>query len=625
MNSFDHPLGEVRFDTYRPEDVPAALDRAEAEANALLDAVAASAEPLVALGEATARYHFVVNMADELGATLGGAWTEASRVAAERSARFSAAVHQRADLYEAIRAVTPAGPVEERLRADLLWRFERHGAGLDAAGRERLATITARLAALSVDYMTNLQAADAEAGVATDDPAGLPEAMVAEARKAAAARGRSGYWLAYSDETASTVRREATNAGLRADMYRLTINRAAASNGPVVTEMLAGRQELAELLGFPDFVAMQAVGQMVGDAQGFLDELAAAYRPAADREHAELLAFARSYTNDPDLELTAADVDDPMDGFYVTRLRESRGLAAAGGVRVPVETVQRVMFDALAELYSVTFTPVEAPGWHPDVRAFDLRDDSGTHLARIWCDWHLRDGKQPGAWMAAPWLSTDGGPHHLGVIGFVPPEGADLLHMRIMWHEFGHAMHYAFVRTRYRLRTPTEMPRDFIEGPSRIMENWPMDPEILRRMGVGEEAATAARAEERFRLASRRIIRMTHSFQDLALHRGEDPLAAKQRLLPVPVDPADESPAQILHTFAGSYGARLYTYQWAGVLDAALFGRFEAEGLLNPATGRDYARTVLAPGAERDPAGMVRDFLGHDLSVDALLERDGVR
>jgi oligopeptidase A len=399
VNSFDHPLGEVHFDRYRPEDVPTALDRAEAEANVRLDAVAASAEPLVAFGEATAAYDFVANMAAELAAALGEPWEAASRAAGERHARFFAAVHQRADLYEAIRAVEPAGPIEERLQADLRWRFERHGAHLDPAGRERLATINARLAALAVDYMTNLKAADAASGVVTEDPGGLPESLVATAREAARARGLTGYYVPYSDDNATTVLRDATDASLRAGMYRLTIDRAAASNGPVVAEMLAGRQELADLLGFPDFVALQAVGQMVSDAQAFLDALAGAYRPAADREHAELVAFARAYTGDPELELTAVDVDNPMDGFYVTRMREARSLASGGAVRVPVDMVERVMFAALGELYSVTFTAVDAPGWHPDVRAFDLHDASGVHLARIFCDWSLRDGKQPGAWL----------------------------------------------------------------------------------------------------------------------------------------------------------------------------------------------------------------------------------
>ena len=101
--------------------------------------------------------------------------------------------------------------------------------------------------------------------------------------------------------------------------------------------------------------------------------------------------------------------------------------------------------------------------------------------------------------------------------------------------------------------------------------------------------------------------------------------SVKLRYLPVPVDPADATAAQFHHIFAGNYGAGHYAYQWAGVLDANLFARFAAEGVLNPATGRDYAEKVLSAGAERDPADLIRDFLGHDVRLDAALVRDGVR
>ncbi len=625
MNSFDHPLGEAHYEAYVPHDVGPAMDTAELAAVARLDLVSGSPEPLVAFSDATAGYDFIVTVTDDLAAVLGGAWHEMSRTANERAARFRTAVYQRRDLYVAIRAVEPAEPVAQRLRADLLRRFEHGGAHLDPAERERLAAINARLAELATDFITNLRAADAASGVATNDPAGLPGALVESARLAATARGLDGFYVPYSDANATIVLRQAENRQLREAMYRLTVARAAESNGPVVSEILELRQELAELLGYPDFVRLQSAGRMLTDPQAFLDELAHAYRPQADHEHAELLAFAREYTGDETLQLTAADIDVQRDGFYTTKLRESRALASAQAMSVPVETARSVMLDALAELYTVTFTPAAAPGWHPDVEAFDLHDASGRHLARIWCDWYPRDGKRPSGWMTTPWLATDGGPHLLTVVTNMPRTGADIRDLRIMWHEFGHAMHFAFTRTRYRLRSPDDGPLDFIEGPSRIMENWPLEPVILRRMGVDEEVAAAARAQGQFRIASRKMVHMVRPALDLALHRGEDGLSVKRRHLPVPVDPADATAAHFHHVFASNYGAGHYAYQWAGVLDANLFARFAAEGVLNPATGRDYAEKVLSAGAERDPADLIRDFLGHDVRLDAALIRDGVR
>ncbi|HEY9484800.1 MAG TPA: M3 family metallopeptidase [Micromonosporaceae bacterium] len=625
MNSFDHPLGEAHYEAYVPHDVGPAIDVAESAAVERLDLVPYGPEPLVAFGDAIARYEFIVTVADDLAAALGGAWRDVSRAANERAARFRTAVYQRRDLFDAIRAVGPAGPVERRLRVDLLRRFEHGGAHLDPAGRDRLAAINARLAELATDFMTNLQAVNAASGVATDDPAGLPAALVESARAAAMTRGLDGFYVPYSDANATIVLRQAENRRLREAMYRLTIARAAESNGPVVSEILALRQELAELLGYPDFVRLQSAGRMITDPQAFLDELADAYRPQADHDHAELLAFARAYTGDEALRLTPADIDVQADGFYATKLRESRSLASAQSVVVPVETARSVMLDALAELYAVTFTAAEARGWHPDVEAFDLHDAAGRHLARIWCDWYVRGGKQPSGWMSAPWLGTTGGPHLLTVVTNIPRTGAAIGDLRIMWHEFGHAMHFAFTRTRYRLRSPDDGPLDFIEGPSRIMENWPLEPVILRRMDVDEKVAVAARAQHQFHIASRKMVRLVRPALDLALHLGEDGRSVKQRYLPVPVDPADATAAQFHHIFASHYGAGHYAYQWAGVLDANLFTRFADEGVLNPATGRDYAEKVLSPGAEREPADLIRDFLGHDVRLDAALARDGVR
>jgi Zn-dependent oligopeptidase len=227
--------------------------------------------------------------------------------------------------------------------------------------------------------------------------------------------------------------------------------------------------------------------------------------------------------------------------------------------------------------------------------------------------------------MSGPWLATDGGPHLVSVFTNAARTGATLLDLRIMWHEFGHALHFAFTRSRYRLGAPLDEGHDFIEGPSRIMENWPVDPEILRRMGVDEQAAVAARAEDRFRTASRRMVQLVRPALDLALHRGENPLPVKQRHLPVPIDPADATAAQFHHIFTGDYGAGHYAYRWAGVLAADLFTRFAAEGILNPATGRDYAEKVLSAGAERDPADLIREFLGRDIDEAAGLAHDGVK
>jgi Zn-dependent oligopeptidase len=247
---------------------------------------------LWAFGEASAVFDFIVTIADNMSGVLGGAWHDAARAANEQAARFRSAICQRLDLYEAIRAVVPPGPVEERLRADLLRRFEHAGAHLDEPDRRRVTAINTRLADLASDFMANLRAADAASGVIAEDVAGLPDGLVAAARAAAAERGLAGYFVPYSEHNAAVVLAQAEDRTVREEMYRLTVACTAEANGPVVAEILALRQELAELLGYPDFVELHRASRMVADPQALLDELAAAYGPQADREHAELVAFA---------------------------------------------------------------------------------------------------------------------------------------------------------------------------------------------------------------------------------------------------------------------------------------------------------------------------------------------
>jgi Zn-dependent oligopeptidase len=158
VNSFDHPRGEVHYEAFRAEDVLPALARAEAGALDALDQVPTHPDPLWAFGEASAAYDFIVTIVDDMVGVLGGAWHDVARAADERAARFWTTVCQRRNLYDAIRAVAPSGPVEERLRADLLRRFEHAGAHLDAVDRDRLTAVKARLAELASDFAANLRA-----------------------------------------------------------------------------------------------------------------------------------------------------------------------------------------------------------------------------------------------------------------------------------------------------------------------------------------------------------------------------------------------------------------------------------------------------------------------------------
>jgi hypothetical protein len=204
VNSFDHPRGEVRFSATIPDDVLPLAGGAE------LDRLEWCPVPRTRCGRSVGprRTDFIVAIAGE----VTGFWTVGTTSPGrnERAARVRSVICQRLTCTTLSRVV-PSGPVEERLRADLLRRFEHVGAHLAEADRDRLAVINVRLAELASDFAANLQSADAASGVATDDPTGLPDAVAAAARDAAADRRRTGYYIPYSEQNATVVLQEAEN------------------------------------------------------------------------------------------------------------------------------------------------------------------------------------------------------------------------------------------------------------------------------------------------------------------------------------------------------------------------------------------------------------------------------
>jgi oligopeptidase A len=635
VNTFLHPLGEAHFDHYRPEDVLPALDAAEAEAwRALASVPAAGDKALAVFSDATQRLEHVRDVVAHLDAVLGGSWRDVARTAGTKAASVLAAVHQDREVYDVLRASAPADPVWRRLREEVLAEFVRHGVELPPEQRSRLAAINGRLAELAVVFRQNLLAVDAATGLAVEteaELAGLPPGLVAAARAGAAARDLTGYYLPYSEAHAGAVLRMASVAATREKMYALTITRGWPVNEPVVTEILRLRQELADLLGYADFVELRLTDRMLGKPQDFLDELEHLYRPYAEREQRELLEFARSLSDDPRLELTAADLDTPAGGYYTSRLRQQRFGRGAAAVSVPFETARDTMFEALTELYGVRFSAADGvAGWHPSVEVVDLSDVDGRLLARIWCDWFARPDKRSGAWTTAPYVARPGLGPHLGTLNTnFATDSLDIRDMRIMWHEFGHVLHHAFTRTPDRLLSSERVYLDFVEAPSRIMENWPLEPEILRRMGLPDEISASVRDAERFMVATKKVIGLFRPSLDLAVHRSPDEaltlgVALKQRFLPAPVDPDDRSVLGFHHIFAAEYAAGHYAYRWAEVLDADLFSRFAADGVLDRTTGRAYVDTLLARGNEDHPAHLVQDFLGREVTIDAMMARDGL-
>jgi oligopeptidase A len=419
--------------------------------------------------------------------------------------------------------------------------------------------------------------------------------------------------------------------------------------------ILAERRRMATILGYKDYsdyILEQRMAKNGETATTFVADIAAKYRPAATAEFAELLGFARELEKNPQLELEAGDTGG---GSYYSKKLKAREVGIdeeALKDYFELEGVLAEMFTALNTLYGVTLKTVDHPGWHPDVQAYEVHDGD-KHLATVWCDWYARKGKRGGAWFNRFYTGdqTDANLNqpHLGCVitNFDEPntDGKSRLTPRdveTIWHEFGHFMHFALGTMELAEQSMFATRWDFVEAPSQIMENWVWQPEVLKRMAkhdktgetLSDEILEKLLAARRFQAGLNAMGQSYLAMMDLKLHRDYDvdgtvgvedySRGVKRDFVFTPVKDDDAMVATFLHLFAGGYGSGYYSYKWAEVIEADFFAHFMKEGYLNPKVGNDYRVKVLAPGSSIEPDVLVRDFLGRDATVDALLERDGI-
>jgi peptidyl-dipeptidase Dcp len=304
-------------------------------------------------------------------------------------------------------------------------------------------------------------------------------------------------------------------------------------------------------------------------------------------------------------------------------------------------------------LYGITFTPrPDLPVYHPEVKAFEVKDADGSHLGVFYTDYHPRPGKRVGAWSsrfrgAQVRGTTNIRPVVVNVCNFSRPAGdlpalLSLEEAQTLFHEFGHALHSLLSKVPY--TSLGGVPRDFVELPSQIMENWAMSPEVMRvyaRHHATGEPIPAALVEkieksEQFNQGFMTVEYLAASILDMDWHT----LASGQQPEPLAFEKASlariEMPSQIVvryrspyfnHIFGpgGGYAAGYYSYIWSEVLDADAFKAFEEKGLFDPATARSFRTNILERGGTADAADLFRRFRGRDPSVDPLLERRGLK
>jgi len=669
-----NPLLEIRtpipFDRVRAAHVRPAVQLLIEEAQERIEAIASEPRPrtfrntLGALDQASEKLDFASSLIQHLenvvtSPELRAAWNEVQPAVTE----FYSRIPLHAGLWSALKqyastseAASLAG-VQARFLKKTIDSFRRHGADLDAAGKQRLSEIDVELSVICTKFGQNVLDATAQFDYLIEHEqalAGLPPAAAAAARQAAEARGLKGWRFTLQQPSYLAIMTYLDDAGVREHFYRSYNRRAAQDNSGLLGQILDLRREKARLLGFQDFADFALAERMAKSgarALTFLRDLEAQTVAAFRRENEELAAF-RAQRTAGQHGLAAWDL-----GYWAEKQRAAEFDFNEEHLRpyFPLESVLSGLFELVRRLYGVEI--VETPGmpvWHEDVKYYEIRDAVNGVLGGFYADWFPRETKRGGAWMGAflTGHAIDGvWRPHVGVMcGNVTPPLNDrpalLSHRDVetVFHEFGHLMHHCLSRVEIRSLAGTSVPWDFVELPSQIMENWCWERASLdlfaRHWKTGErlpdELFEKVRRARTFRAAGSQMRQLGFGVVDLSLHTLYDPARdgspveyANRILREFSVAPLPEGYAMIAgftHLFADpvGYGAGYYSYKWAEVLDADAFTRFLRQGIFSREAGLAFRREILEKGDSEDPAELFRHFMGRDPDPSALLRRLGL-
>jgi oligopeptidase A len=557
-----------------------------------------------------------------------------------------------------------SGP-QRKLIENALRDFRLAGVALSADKKARFKAVMEQLATLQAKFDENvLDATNAWLRQVTQESelAGLPAPIVARAKAAAEEKQQSGWLFSLDAPNYQAVMMHAEHEPLRRDFYEAW-NTRASDQGPtagkwdntaLMEQILALRFELANLVGFASYAEYSLATKMaksVADVSGFLQQLAAVAKPAAQREIDELTKLAGRALN-------AWDVS-----FYGERLKRQRFNLSEEALRpyFPAPVVLKGMFAVAEKLYGVRIVErqVGAGGvdvYHDDAKFFDILNSDGSRRGSFFIDLYARPKKRGGAWMdeCVGRMSMQGSRHlpvaYL-VCNFMPPPDAAggkpslLTHSEVVtaFHEFGHGLHHMLTRIDYpSVAGINGVPWDAVELPSQFMENFAWREEVLPLISAHIETGAPLPAEELKRLQGSRsfqagmqtVRQLEFAMFDFRMHAEYGPgkpnhvaqtLAEVRERVAVVKPPAfNRFPQSFSHIFSGGYAAGYYSYKWAEVLAADAFSAFEEQGVFNHAVAQKFLNSILEKGGSRDAMDAFVEFRGRKPNIEPLLKQSGL-
>jgi len=679
--------GLPRFDLIRPEHVTPAIEQLIADARQVVQQLEAPSDKVswdsfvVPLEEATERLGRAWGVVNHLNHVMDTPELRATYNENQpKVTEFWTELGQNEALFAKYKQLHASPefvnltPARKRIVENALRDFRLGGAELPEKQKERFAEIQEQQAALSTRFSENVLDATNDFKLLVENEAdlsGLPDDARAAARAAAERDGKSGWQFSLHFPSYFPVLQFADNRELREQIYRANATKASEmgvvfsevekwDNTSNIAQLLKLRDEEAKLLDFRSFADVSLEPKMAESPERvieFLEDLARRARPYAEKDLAELRAFAKD-------ELGIAEMQAWDVAYASEKLREKRYAFSAQEVKqyFPEPKVVAGLFGVISRLFGVSIAPDQAPVWHPDVRFYRIERD-GKLIGQFYLDPYARPGKGQGAWMddARGRRMATGGivqtPIAYLVCNFTPPAIVDgqqqpslFTHDEVttLFHEFGHGLHHMLTEVdELSVSGISGVEWDAVELPSQFMENFCWEWDVLQGMTAhvktGEplprELYDKMLAAKNFQSGMQTLRQVEFSLIDMHLHYDFDPNSQKtvQALVDevrskfsVLIPPAfNRFQHSFGHIFAGGYAAGYYSYKWAEVLSADAYAAFEeaveAGGGALDETGKRFHREILSVGGSRPALESFKAFRGREPQIDALLRHNGMQ
>jgi len=674
LTEFKTPFGVPPFNLIKIGDyVPAIRIAMKEQMDYVLKIAENKDEPtfentIVALELSGETLDKVSNVFDNLNSSLTNDEMQkiAKILAPELSAHYDA-INLNSALFKKIKSVFDSknqfslNTEDKKLLENTYNSFVRGGANLSSSEKEKLKKLNSELSVLSLSFGQNVLADINSYKLIIDNIsglAGLPENVKSAAAETAKLAGENGKWvftlqkpsllpfLTYSD-----------NRELREKLFKaysnLGNNENAYNNNEIIKRIVAMRAERASILGYKSHAAYVLDDNMAKSSDkvfGLLDKL---WIPALDRAKREVIELQKMIKQEGyDFKLQAWDW-----WYYAEKVRKQEYAIDQEMLSeyFVLDNVVNGAFEVAEKLYGLKFEKREdIPVYHPDVRAYEVKESDGTYVGILYMDFFPRPSKRAGAWMSnfrnqqikdetniRPVITTN--------FNFTKPTAGKpalltIDEVRTTFHEFGHALHGLLSQCKYRSLSGTSVSRDFVELPSQIMENWAMQREVLQSYArhyksgeiipnwIIEKLEASSHFNQGFTtteyLAASLLDMNYHSLttanSNINVPDFESSVTEKLGLIPEIIYRYKST--YFSHIFSGGYSAGYYGYIWAEVLDADAFEAFKEKGnIFDAETAMKFRKNILEKGGTVDAMELYRAFRGKEASLEPLLRKRGLK